>query len=77
MIDKRVELIINEYINPKMIINIGIPQNSPVSPILFLIYISGMFKEVKKKIPQITYLFFIDNLGFIIESKINDVIKVL
>ena len=50
MVNKRVELIIDGHINPEIIINIGILQGSPVSPILFLIYISGMFEEVKEKI---------------------------
>ena len=77
MINRRIELIIDGHINPEMVINIDIPQNFLISPILFLIYINKMFKEVKKKILQITYLFFIDDLGFIIGGKINDIIKIL
>ena len=50
MANKRVELIIDGYINPEVIVNTDISQDSPVSPILFLIYISGIFKEVKEKI---------------------------
>ena len=68
---------IDGHINPEIIINIDISQDFPVSPILFLIYISGVFEKIKKKIPQITYLFFINNLRFIIGSKINDVVKIL
>ena len=49
IINKKIELIINGYINLEIIININIPQDFPVSPILFLIYISKVFKEVKKR----------------------------
>ena len=77
MADKRVKFIIDGYINFKILVNTGIPQNSLISPILFLIYISGVFEEVKKKIFQIINLFFINDLGFIIGGKINDIVIIL
>ena len=49
MADRRVELMIDGHINPEVAVNIGILQSSPVSPILFLIYISGIFEEVEEK----------------------------
>ena len=36
-----------------------------------------MFEKVKKKIPQIISLFFIDDLRFIIENKIDDIVVIL
>ena len=44
----------------------GIPQGLPVSPILFLIYISGVFFSVETRLPQISCLSFMDNLGFLV-----------
>ena len=36
-----------------------------VSPILFLIYISGVFLKIESHLPQIICLSFIDDLGFL------------
>ena len=49
-------------------IETGIPQGSPVSLILFLIYISGVFEQVEKKLPGIVLLSFVDDLGFIVSG---------
>ena len=40
-------------------------QDFPVPSIIFLIYMSKLFKKVIKTCFLITYLSFIDNLGFI------------
>lgn len=44
---------------------IGIPQGLPVSPILFLIYISGVFDSASEACHLVTSLSFVDDLGFI------------
>ena len=51
MADRRIEFIINGHINPEITVNINIPQNFSVSPILFLIYINRIFKKVEEKFP--------------------------
>ena len=55
-------------------------QSSLVSPILFLIYISGLFSQVETRVPQISYLLFIDDLGFLVEGyfvfKIKKLLKI-
>jgi retron-type reverse transcriptase len=55
----------------------GLPQNSPISPILFVIYINGFFDYIKEKIP-ISTLSFADNIDIItIKSSIRDTTKTL
>ena len=63
--DRWVELMIDGYVNPKHKVETGIPQGSPVSPILFLIYISGVFSQIETRLPQITCLSFMDDLSFL------------
>jgi retron-type reverse transcriptase len=55
----------------------GLPQGSFISPILFVIYISGFFDYIEEKIP-ISTLFFADNISIIaIKNFIRNIIKTL
>lgn len=63
--DQTVQLVIDGHDNRERSIETRIPQGSPVFPILFLIYISGVFQQVTESIPAITSLSFVDDLGFI------------
>jgi retron-type reverse transcriptase len=75
--DRKVQLVIDGYICFSKEVEAGLPQGSPISFILFVIYISGFFDYIKEKIPVST-LFFVDNIGIIaIESSIRDIIKTL
>lgn len=51
--DCKVQLVIDGHENLEQSIETGIPQGSLVSPILFLIYISGVFDEVAEVVPDI------------------------
>ena len=63
--DRKVKLVIDGHNNKEQDIKIGISQESPVSSILFLIYISRVFDYVTESHLGISSLLFIDDLGFI------------
>ncbi len=78
MTDRKVQLVIDGHDNKERDIETGIPQGSPVSPILFLIYISGVFNKVSEASPLVTSLSFVDHLGFIASgSSVKEVVKTL
>ncbi len=56
LIDRRVQLVIDGHDNREREIETGILQGSPVSPILFLIYISGVFNKISETSPWVTSL---------------------
>ena len=64
-----VELVIDGFTNLKQKIEIGILQGSHVSPILFFIYISGVFSVIEIKLPDITYVSFVDDLIFLTSDR--------
>ena len=49
--DRKIQLVIDGHNNQEKEVETGIPQGSPVSPILFLIYISGVFEQGEKELP--------------------------
>lgn len=63
--DQKVQLVINGHNNKKQNIETRILQRSPVSSILFLIYISRVFEQIIESYLGISYLLFIDDVGFI------------
>ena len=65
LIDRKIQLVIDGHDNKERGIKTGIPQHSPVSFILFLIYINGVFNKVSETSPMVTCLSFVDDLGFI------------
>ena len=75
--DRKVQLVIDGYTCSSKEVEAGLPQGSPISPILFVIYISGFFDHIEEKIP-VTTLSFADNIGIIaVESSIRDTTKTL
>lgn len=76
--NRKIQLVINRYNNKKRDIETRILQGLLVLPILFLIYISGVFKTITKNNPPVTSLSFIYDLGFIaVETLAQEIFKTL
>lgn len=60
LIDRKVQLDIDNYDNKDKDIETGIPQGSPVSPILFIIYINGVTDKVLETISIVISLLFVN-----------------
>ena len=76
--DRKIQLVIDGHDNEEREVETGIPQGSPVSPILFLIYISGVFDKISEISPRVTSLSFINDLRFIASSSlVKEVVKIL
>ena len=69
---------IDGHLGPEQPVNSGLPQGSPVSPILFIIYIQGVFKAIEARVPGIRPLSFVDDIGLIAQgSLVSQVCKQL
>jgi len=56
----------------------GVPQGSPVSPILFTIYMSGLIKLVEERVPIAKVLSCVDHVGLVVTGNdINQVVRKL
>lgn len=66
--DRRVSLVIDGYKASEQPIDSGLPQGSPVSPILFLIYIWGVFQAIERQVPGIKALSYADDIGLIAQG---------
>ena len=45
--------------------NSELSQGSPVSPILFVIYISGVFESIEREVSEACALFFANDIGIV------------
>ncbi|KAJ5453717.1 uncharacterized protein N7458_004673 [Penicillium daleae] len=63
--DRLVQLVIDNTQCAAHTINSDVPQGSPVSPILFLIYLTGMFDVIERAVPGVRLLSFADDVGFL------------
>jgi ribonuclease HI len=75
--DRKIQLVIDGYTCPAKEVEAGLPQGSPISPILFAIYISGFFEHIEESHPIAT-LSFADDIGIIaVGSSVRDITKIL
>jgi hypothetical protein len=75
--DKQIQLVINGHTCPAASLETGVSQGSPVSPILFIIYLSGIFEVIKAKV-LIKALSFVDDIGLLASgNSIQEVSEIL
>jgi hypothetical protein len=63
--DRQLQLVIDGHTCPAQSIQSGVPQGSPVSPILFAIYLSGIFEAVEAAVPGVRALSFADDIELV------------
>ena len=67
--NRQAQLVIDGFTCKLQDICAGVPQGSPVSPILFNIYLSGIFDKIEQENPDITALSFADDIAFLAPGK--------
>jgi len=76
--ERAVEMIIESNAMERHPVEAGVPQGSPVSPILFAIYNSGLIKWVEQYVSEAKGLSFVDVLGWVATgSDVNQVVMIL
>jgi len=64
MSDRQVKLVLDGKTGKANPVDTGIPQGSPVAPILFTTYLSGIFDKVEAAVPSIRGLSFVDDISW-------------
>ncbi|EED11676.1 reverse transcriptase, putative [Talaromyces stipitatus ATCC 10500] len=76
--DRQVTLVIDGHIGKEALISSGLPQGSPVSPILFVLYVHGLSRAIERSVPEIRCLSFVDDQGLITAaSSVKDACRTL
>ena len=76
--DRTVEMIFEGNSIERHAVEAGVPLGSPVSPILFAIYTSGLIKWRKEYVSAAEELSFVDDLGWVVAGyDVNQVVTIL
>ena len=67
--DRTVEMVIEGEVLHSHSVDAGVPQGSPVSPILFAIHTTGLTKWVEERVHGVEGLSFVDDLGWVATGK--------
>jgi hypothetical protein len=62
--DRQIKLVLDGETGDVSPVDTGIPQGSPVAPILFVTYLSGIFDVVERAVPGIKGLSFADDIAW-------------
>jgi hypothetical protein len=65
--DRRAMLVIDGRTGETRSIQAGLPQGSPISPILFILSVSEMFQWLEDRHPRLQAISFVDDVGLVIE----------
>ena len=69
---------INGFTYPLRDVSIGLPQGSPLLPVLWIIYIHALLKKINETFLDRINILFIDDISLIAEGKdAEDVAKLL
>lgn len=66
MLNRSMSRVIKSHLCEEMTVETKVPQRSPVSLILFAIYLSGVFREVEKKVEGYMTKLFADNCWLLV-----------
>ena len=74
--ERKVQLVIDGHECPIRDVSAGLPQGSPVSPILFIVYLHGLLKRVEEGISQGLCISFADDIGILVRgASVDEVAK--
>ena len=77
--DRRVSMVIDGEPMTEHRVTTGVPQGSPVSPILFAIYLSGVFREVEESVVEgVIGLSYADDVAWVVKgNSIRDLVALM
>lgn len=67
--DRKISLAFDNNIQEAQKVTTGIPQGSPISPILFLIYIKHLFRNLEARFLGLRIPSYMDDIALVVESK--------
>jgi hypothetical protein len=65
--NRRAMLVIDGRTGETRAIQAGLPQGSPVSPVLFILSVSALFQWLEDRYPTLQAISFVDDIGLVIE----------